>query len=248
MIDWLSGWLRDIVMIILLATFIDLLIPNNALQRYVKVVVSLIILLTILSPVISFFKADMNIFQAAEEAAGAGSGGLPPLQQLLADGAGMKEAAERESLALVEEELAGMMRTDLARKLGLNVDSVEVRLEAAADGETPEIGKVRVRLGAGGESAGSGSSRPAGIEAVRPVEIRVPLTQAGEDGREAEEAAARAAEEAAPGAGDASERRKADGGIRRRIAAYMKETWQVEEAQITVEWSERGGDGAWENG
>lgn len=70
MTAWLSGWLRDIVLIILLATFVDLLIPNNSLQRYVKVVVSLIILLTILSPVISFLKEDRAVNQALEQASG----------------------------------------------------------------------------------------------------------------------------------------------------------------------------------
>lgn len=56
--DWLAEWLREIIFIVLIAVFIDLLLPNRAMERYVKFVVSLLILLTLLSPVMRFFSAD----------------------------------------------------------------------------------------------------------------------------------------------------------------------------------------------
>lgn len=39
---WLSDWLKSIIMVILLATFVDILLPNQTMQRYVKTVISLL--------------------------------------------------------------------------------------------------------------------------------------------------------------------------------------------------------------
>ena len=60
MIDWLAGWLREIVLVVLFAVVADMLLPTNALQRYIKVVISLFILLTILSPVLTLLRSDFN--------------------------------------------------------------------------------------------------------------------------------------------------------------------------------------------
>lgn len=48
---WLSNWLQELIMIVLLATFVDMLLPNRSMERYVKLVLSLLILLTLLSPI-----------------------------------------------------------------------------------------------------------------------------------------------------------------------------------------------------
>lgn len=53
--NWLGQWLKEITMIMLLVTFIDLLLPNRSMQRYVKLMLSLIILLTLLSPVLKLY-------------------------------------------------------------------------------------------------------------------------------------------------------------------------------------------------
>lgn len=262
MIDWLGGWLKDVVMIILLATFIDLMIPNHSLQRYVKVVVSLILLLTILSPVISLFKAERNIFRAAELAAGSGGAGtvaatggaaggaMPSLQQLLEAGSGMKREAEAETRALVERELAGMMRTDLEQQLGVAVSDLEVRLGGEGAGDRPAIASVRVELaetgadpeGSGGAGDRASASDPApgmaangpaadkegregritAIEPVRPVDIRIRT-----EGK---------AETAGPAAETLAQRPPASA-IERRVIAHLKQTWGVAEEQILLNWS-----------
>ena len=240
MTDWLGGWLRDIVMIILLATFIDLLIPNNSLQRYVKTVVGLLILLTMLSPVIALFRAETDILRAAAQAAGIGGsggagGGIPPLKELLEAGATLKEEADRESAKLVEAELAAQMRAGLEEKFGLAVSDVRVRLDPGKNGAAPEIGEVRVLLGGerpesgqaaeGERGGGQGENGRGGIEPVRPVDIRV-RPAAENEGR--------------PEAGKIPAASGGDGESVRRIAAYMKEAWGVDERRLTVERSPAG--------
>ncbi|WP_240413997.1 stage III sporulation protein AF [Paenibacillus periandrae] len=58
---WLSDWLKSIIMVILLATFVDILLPNQTMQRYVKTVISLFILLTLLQPLFSLFQKSTSV-------------------------------------------------------------------------------------------------------------------------------------------------------------------------------------------
>ncbi|WP_458460738.1 stage III sporulation protein AF, partial [Paenibacillus sp.] len=55
---WLSNWLQELIMIVLLATFVDMLLPNRSMERYVKLVLSLLILLTLLSPITKLLRSD----------------------------------------------------------------------------------------------------------------------------------------------------------------------------------------------
>ncbi|WP_176222198.1 stage III sporulation protein AF [Tuberibacillus sp. Marseille-P3662] len=54
--DVLYQWITEIVLLILLAIVLELLLPNNAFQKYVKMVVSLIIVLALLSPIMKLFE------------------------------------------------------------------------------------------------------------------------------------------------------------------------------------------------
>ncbi|MGZ0053084.1 stage III sporulation protein AF [Brevibacillus gelatini] len=57
---WLTLWLKKIILLVLLAAFLDLILPNTTLQRYVKMVMGLILLLTIISPVFALFSLSQD--------------------------------------------------------------------------------------------------------------------------------------------------------------------------------------------
>lgn len=50
----ISSWVKDIFLIILAVTFLEILIPESSMAKYLKFIFSIIILATILSP-ISYF-------------------------------------------------------------------------------------------------------------------------------------------------------------------------------------------------
>lgn len=58
--DFLKAWITNIILFILLATVIDMLLPNSSLQKYVKVVVGLLLISIILSPVMKLFSSDFE--------------------------------------------------------------------------------------------------------------------------------------------------------------------------------------------
>jgi stage III sporulation protein AF len=58
--EFLKEWITNIILFILLATVIDMLLPNSNLQKYVKVVIGLLLISIILSPIMKLFSSDFE--------------------------------------------------------------------------------------------------------------------------------------------------------------------------------------------
>lgn len=54
-LQMLNMWIKNIVLIILFATFIELLLPNNNYKKFVKVIMGLLVLQAVLQPVLDLF-------------------------------------------------------------------------------------------------------------------------------------------------------------------------------------------------
>lgn len=70
MITWLSSWAQGIIVAVVIATIIELILPNGSSKKYIKVVIGIYILFTIISPVIRKVKGnnfDVNEILSAEE-------------------------------------------------------------------------------------------------------------------------------------------------------------------------------------
>ena len=63
--DFLTEWVTNIIIFILLATVMDMLLPNSSFQKYTKIVTGLILIAIILSPVLKLFSADFETAIAA---------------------------------------------------------------------------------------------------------------------------------------------------------------------------------------
>ena len=58
MIDWLSNWAGGIVIAVIIGTIIEMILPEGNCKKYIKVVIGIYVLFTIISPVISEFTGD----------------------------------------------------------------------------------------------------------------------------------------------------------------------------------------------
>ncbi|MFC0269902.1 stage III sporulation protein AF [Metabacillus herbersteinensis] len=56
----LTDWITNIILFILLAVVIDLLLPNSTMQKYAKVVISLLLIVVIINPIFKLFSTDMD--------------------------------------------------------------------------------------------------------------------------------------------------------------------------------------------
>ncbi|MEH7237021.1 stage III sporulation protein AF [Bacillus sp. JJ1562] len=59
-LSFIAEWITNIILFILLATIVDMLLPNSSMQKYVKMVTGLLLILIILTPLFSLFKSDLD--------------------------------------------------------------------------------------------------------------------------------------------------------------------------------------------
>ncbi len=55
MIEWISDWAGTIIITVIIATIIEMILPEGSSKKYIKVVIGIYILFTVISPVISKF-------------------------------------------------------------------------------------------------------------------------------------------------------------------------------------------------
>lgn len=187
--NWLAEWLKEIIFIVLIAVFVDLLLPNRAMERYVKLVVSLLILLTLISPVMRFLSSDAkkeletafseSIEGLENEAAGQST------EAILRQGEELRQKQEAEALQWAGEETARQMKEQIERETGQPVERVSVKLTtkpaktgadkegAAPPAAEPVISEVEVVMAEAkteSSSADSGASGRGPEITVTPIE------------------------------------------------------------------------------
>lgn len=182
MMDWLGSWLKEIILIILIATFVDLLLPNKSMHRYVKLVVSLFILLTILTPIVHLLRADWNnskltadIEMLPENRRGSGGSSkqAPSLEQIVAQGTELKVKNEQQSIPYIEQRMAEMVKTRIDQGGDDQVQEVHVNTTTAKDG-TLALGNIVVVLKEE-QAAPKAITTSGGVEPIKPVEIEVKI-------------------------------------------------------------------------
>ena len=154
---WLNEWMREVIMVVLLATFIDLILPSRSMERYVKLVLSLLILLTLMQPVINLLTDSPEVklsaaFQNQDaNAAYFTNGKETTLQQILSQAETIKSQQLTQSLQWAGEEVARQMKQQIENKTGKQVQEVKVLLSLPPlkekdEQQSPSITSVDVIL------------------------------------------------------------------------------------------------------
>ncbi|SET57518.1 stage III sporulation protein AF [Paenibacillus sp. NFR01] len=240
---WLGDWLRELILVVLMAAFVEMLLPGKSMERYARLVLSLLVLLTMLNPVISLLKGDASkelglaLAEQEKSAGGLAGAGGSSLEKILADGRMLAAGVTEQSLQLAAEEVAGQMKESIASGAGIRGAKVTVtlRMKTAASGEeTPVIAAVDVALpdrqdgqAADAGEEGSGGSAPIVIEPVKPVQIHVggddDGTQVGTEAEGGDGAAAASGSPAAAGDADSE-----------AVAKLLAQNWNLDPDTIQV--------------
>ena len=198
LMDGLSGWLRQIIAVLLLASIVDLLLPNRTMQRYVRLVAGLFVLLTVATPVLNWIKGDFGskLADGLVSVERSPRGAPEQLAMIEAEGAKLRDKQAVRAANLVSTKLAAAIREDVEANEGRKVSGVDVRT-AKDDGGGWKVTGVTIVLEASA-AADPETSKPAGdiarvkgIEPIPDIDIRVGVgvgSDAGEDGGESEEA------------------------------------------------------------
>ncbi|MFB5662005.1 stage III sporulation protein AF [Alteribacillus sp. HJP-4] len=66
--DWLQAWVINIIIFLLTAFLLELLLPSTSYQKYIRLLLSFILILLILDPLLSIVRGDANqAWRAIEE-------------------------------------------------------------------------------------------------------------------------------------------------------------------------------------
>lgn len=191
--SWLNDWLKQLILIILLASFIELLLPSQTMQRYVRTVIGLFLLLALLSPVFQLVHADWNadrwVAAAVDSMESRGNPSLSgtktvaSLAAIMEKSGELKRGHEQEAVRLTEIKLADEIKADIEQTMRprASVTSVQVRTNLDHSG-TPFIEKVEVALSYKSGSrasedhrsdANEQSAERRGIAEIKPVDVRI---------------------------------------------------------------------------
>lgn len=58
MIEWISNWAESIIVAVIIATIIEMILPEGNSKKYIKVVIGVYVLFTIITPVINKFTGE----------------------------------------------------------------------------------------------------------------------------------------------------------------------------------------------
>ncbi|AIF51494.1 stage III sporulation protein AF [Pelosinus sp. UFO1] len=104
MIAMFTGWVKYIIFVVLFASFLELLLPSSSMQRFVRVIMGLFIMLAIMNPIISIIQNHLiptNQVPALSTNFG---------NSIMNDSMNMSNERERLSLELYKKELAQQMK------------------------------------------------------------------------------------------------------------------------------------------
>ncbi|WP_027340168.1 stage III sporulation protein AF [Halonatronum saccharophilum] len=128
----LRDWVRNIVLVILFANFIEILLPNSQMRKYVKVVMGFFIILVILNPLLSileFGSGDYNIFESSIDDA-------PSFQRILSKGERMRE---EDSQVRSDYKLALSKQIRAIIRLNTDVENIGVDIELGSANNIEQV-------------------------------------------------------------------------------------------------------------
>jgi len=165
-LQFVVEWIRNIIVFLLLATMLHMLLPNSNLQKYVKFVVSLLLVVLILTPLFKLFQTDIQdvIANASQN-------------KYMANGSIENEISEKKKeiqasqRAYILEQMAVQMKKQVGKELeeqyGMAVKSMQIKVpeDKKEVKSQQDIQSVVVLLQA------NERSRTGAIETIQKVEI-----------------------------------------------------------------------------
>jgi stage III sporulation protein AF len=122
-VAFLADWITNIILFILLATVIEMLLPNSSMQKYVKMVVGLLLIVIILTPLFQLLTQDFEqTFASLRVSPQSDQKNIENLIEM------KKKEIQASNRAYILEEMAVQMKTEVEEEMvqeyGLTVEKV----------------------------------------------------------------------------------------------------------------------------
>ncbi len=166
--EWISDWIRQIILILFIATFIDLLLPSSSLDRYVKLVMGLIIIMAILQPILKLVLSEdrWTKFTASFPSTVA-MPTIASLEEIQAKGKQLSQMEQTEIKQQFQTSMVNWSKKQVSRKFHVEVVSAEVTV-GFEERQTPVIKHITVIA-----TKQANEAAPQPIEPVQEVDVGV---------------------------------------------------------------------------
>ena len=138
MIEFLSSWAQGIIVAVIIATLIEMILPNSSSKKYVKVVIGMYILFTIVSPIIKKVGGkDINLNTINIE---------KYEQQIAKSDNTISRKFEDNNTRSIKDIYVSNLKADISAKLkekGYEIDTSDIQIK---DDENYTIVKITLKL------------------------------------------------------------------------------------------------------
>ena len=138
MIEFLSSWAQGIIVAVIIATLIEMILPNSSSKKYVKVVIGMYILFTIVSPIIKKLGGkDINLNTINIE---------KYEQQISKSDNTISRKFEDNNTRSIKDVYVSNLKADISAKLkekGYEIDTSDIQIK---DDENYTIEKITLKL------------------------------------------------------------------------------------------------------
>lgn len=138
MIEFLSSWAQGIIVAVMIATLIEMILPNGSSKKYVKVVIGMYILFTIVSPIIKKVGGkDINLNTINIE---------KYEQQIAKSDNTISRKFEDNNTRSIKDIYVSNLKADISAKLkekGYEIDTSDIQIK---DDESYTIEKITLKL------------------------------------------------------------------------------------------------------
>ncbi|KGX90486.1 stage III sporulation protein AF [Pontibacillus marinus] len=121
--NYITEWVTQIILFLLLALIIDLILPTSSLRKYIKLVVGLLLILIFLQPIFHLFEVDMDTFFAQEMSKWNDQAQVETMENLIEDKKKEIQASQR---AYILEQMAVQLKKQAKEEL-LSEYGVEIQ-------------------------------------------------------------------------------------------------------------------------
>jgi stage III sporulation protein AF len=162
--QFLTEWVTNIIIFILIATVIDMLLPSSSLQKYTKMVTGLLLIAIILTPVLKLISKDFETtLQSIPVFSGTNEKNMENLIEM------KKREIQASNSAYILETMAVQLKEgtkeELMNQYGLEVANIEIKLDETNNESFPDnLQKVIVHMKQRVEEANV-------VEVIQPVDI-----------------------------------------------------------------------------
>lgn len=172
---FISEWVGNIIIFLLLAMVIDMLLPDTELKKYTKLATGLILMAIIITPIFKILSADFEEVLSS----------LTKNMDIQEFSIGNKIESKKNVIQAAQaeytlEQMAVQMKTgvekELIEKYQVEIQSINIKAPAENDLTMDDIQNITVELKAV-DSATKGSA----IEAIKPIEININEKQMDEE-------------------------------------------------------------------